>query len=52
MKRTPERGGRGHGTRWLDLHKRYAQVAVIEESGEVQEVFGALGRSAYGAVEV
>ena len=47
----------------VDLHKRSAQVAVIEESGElkeftvptemvkVQEVFGALGRPAHVAVE-
>jgi transposase len=47
----------------VDLHKSYAQVAVIEESGElkefrvpteaerVEEVFGALARPAYVAVE-
>ena len=47
----------------VNLHKRSAQVAVIEESGElkeftvptevvkVQEVFGAIGRPAHVAVE-
>ncbi|MFQ5910994.1 MAG: transposase, partial [Thermoplasmata archaeon] len=47
----------------VDLHKRYAHVAVIEESGELreftvsteaemgQEAFDAIGRPAYVAVE-